>query len=79
MSTPLANKSLSHAEIAREIRRLHPQFRASSNMVGQVRRGDTTSEDYGRYIPEASASLVAKAKQERKTRKPRRAKTGAAA
>lgn len=64
---------LSHAEIAREIRLLHPGSKATSNMVGQVRRGDTTAAPTKALVAEAIASLEAKAKAVRKGKRAQKA------
>lgn len=70
MSTPQAAKSLSHAEIGREILRRHPESGVSFNMVSQVRRNAATSARVSALIAEAVASLEAKATRAAK-RKPK--------
>lgn len=70
MSTSI--NDFSHAEIAREIRAMHPDEKVSAMFVGGVRRGDQTSARVSRLIAEACLSLRAKAKARPKKRAPRK-------
>jgi hypothetical protein len=63
MSTP--TNTLSHAEIAREIRAVTGEH-VSTGVVGSVRRKDTTSARVSALVEKAVASLMRKAARKQK-------------